>query len=49
VTAPSNHSPLFHIDESGIPLAARALAAVAVDYLASGGKGGAASGGAAAR
>lgn len=36
-TAPPNHSPRFHIDESGIPLAARAMAAVAVDYLASGG------------
>ena len=35
VTAPSNHSPQFHIDESGIPLAARALAEVAVDYLTS--------------
>ncbi len=33
VTAPSNHSPQFHIDESALPLAARALAAVAVDYL----------------
>lgn len=32
-TAPPNHSPLFQIDEAGIPLAARALAAVAVDYL----------------
>lgn len=37
VTAPSNHSPLFHIDESGIPLAARALAEVAVEYLSGGG------------
>ena len=37
VTAPSNHSPQFHIDETGIPLAARALAEVAVDYLSSGG------------
>lgn len=37
VTAPSNHSPQFHIDESGIPLAARAIAEVAVDYLSSGG------------
>ncbi len=38
VTAPSNHSPQFHIDESGLPLAARALAAVAVDYLSGGTK-----------
>jgi amidohydrolase len=48
VTAPSNHSPQFHIDESGIPLAARALAAVAVDYLTSAGSGAAKSGGASA-
>lgn len=31
--APSNHSPLFYIDESGLPLGVRALAHVAVDYL----------------
>lgn len=31
--APSNHSPLFYIDEPGIAFATRALAAVAVDYL----------------
>jgi amidohydrolase len=31
--APSNHSPLFYIDESGLPLGLRALAHVAVDYL----------------
>lgn len=34
-TAPSNHSPLFYVDETGIPIAARALASVAVDYLTS--------------
>ncbi|MEZ5515457.1 MAG: amidohydrolase [Steroidobacteraceae bacterium] len=33
VTAPSNHSPLFYIDEAGIPIASRALANVAYDYL----------------
>ncbi|HTU67164.1 MAG TPA: amidohydrolase [Steroidobacteraceae bacterium] len=33
VTAPVNHSPLFYIDEKAIPLATRALTAVAVDYL----------------
>jgi amidohydrolase len=31
--APSNHSPLFFIDESGLGLGVRALAGVAVDYL----------------
>jgi len=36
VTAPSNHSPLFYIDESGIPIGARALASIAVDYLSAG-------------
>lgn len=33
VTAPSNHSPLFYIDEPGIAVATRAMTAVAVDYL----------------
>ena len=32
-TAPANHSPLFYLDEASIPLATRAMAAVAVDYL----------------
>ena len=36
VTAPSNHSPLFYIDEAGIPIASRALANVAYDYLVRG-------------
>jgi amidohydrolase len=36
VTAPSNHSPLFYIDEPGIALATRALTALAVDYLQAG-------------
>ena len=31
--APSNHSPLFFIDESGLALGVRALAHAAVDYL----------------
>jgi amidohydrolase len=29
----ANHSPLFYIDETAIPIATRALTAVAVDYL----------------
>jgi amidohydrolase len=32
-TAPANHSPLFYIDETAIPLATRALAQIAIDYL----------------
>jgi amidohydrolase len=32
-TAAPNHSPLFYIDEAGLPLGARALAHVAVDWL----------------
>ena len=32
--AASNHSPLFYVDESGLGLGIRALAHVAVDYLA---------------
>ena len=31
--APSNHSPLFYIDESGLGLGVRSLSYVAVDYL----------------
>jgi amidohydrolase len=31
--APVNHSPLFFIDESGIPVGAHAFAQLAVDYL----------------
>jgi amidohydrolase len=31
--APSNHSPLFYVDEKGLLLGVRALAGVAVDYL----------------
>jgi amidohydrolase len=33
--APSNHSPLFYIDEPSLAYATRALASVAVDYLQS--------------
>jgi amidohydrolase len=33
ITAPANHSPLFYLDETAIPLATRAMTAVAVDYL----------------
>jgi len=33
LTAPSNHSPLFYLDETAIPLATRAMINVAVDYL----------------
>jgi amidohydrolase len=33
LTAPANHSPLFYLDEAAIPLATRAITAVAVDYL----------------
>ncbi|MBU1354258.1 MAG: amidohydrolase [Gammaproteobacteria bacterium] len=32
-TAPSNHSPLFDIDEEQLPVGARTLAALAVDFL----------------
>jgi amidohydrolase len=31
--APSNHSPLFYIDESSLPVGLRAMLGVAVDYL----------------
>ncbi|HEV7608793.1 MAG TPA: amidohydrolase [Steroidobacteraceae bacterium] len=33
LTAPANHSPLFYLDETALPLATRAMAAVATDYL----------------
>ncbi|MEJ0085961.1 MAG: amidohydrolase [Pseudomonadota bacterium] len=36
-TVPENHSPLFYVDEKAIPLATRALLAVAMDLLVSGG------------
>lgn len=32
--APSNHSPLFYVDESGLQVGVRTLANLAVDYLA---------------
>jgi len=34
ITAPANHSPLFYLDETALPLATRALTQVVVDYLA---------------
>ncbi len=36
LTAASNHSPLFYVDEQAIPLASRAFANLALDYLAAG-------------
>lgn len=36
LTVASNHSPLFYVDEAGIPVAARSLAHIAVDYLQQG-------------
>jgi amidohydrolase len=33
LTAPSNHSPDFYLDEAAIPIATRTLTAIAVDYL----------------
>jgi len=36
LTAASNHSPLFYVDEAAIPTAARAMANVAIDYLQAG-------------
>lgn len=35
--APANHSPRFTVDEDALPLGVRALAALAIDYLESGG------------
>jgi amidohydrolase len=37
VTAPSNHSPLFFIDEQSLDVGVRSLLAVALDYLNGGG------------
>ncbi|HEX2833611.1 MAG TPA: amidohydrolase [Thermoanaerobaculia bacterium] len=34
--APSNHSPLFYVDESGLGVGVRSLATVAIDYLSRG-------------
>ena len=34
--APANHSPLFYLDEAAIPIATRALTALAVEYLGAG-------------
>ncbi len=38
LTAPSNHSPSFYVDEAGLPVATRAFAQAAVDYLMGGAK-----------
>jgi amidohydrolase len=38
-TAPRNHSPLFFADEAALPIGVRAMANVAVDYLAGQGGG----------
>jgi metal-dependent amidase/aminoacylase/carboxypeptidase family protein len=32
-TAPTNHSPNFYLDETGLALGVRAMAQLAVDYL----------------
>jgi amidohydrolase len=37
LTAPPNHSPYFFADEAALPVGVRALASLAVDYLATGG------------
>jgi amidohydrolase len=36
--APANHSPLFYVDEKALPTGVRALANLAVDFLAAAGK-----------
>ena len=33
LTAPSNHSPSFFVDEGSLPVALRTLVTAAVDYL----------------
>ena len=33
LSAPANHSPLFYLDEAALPIAIRAMTAVATDYL----------------
>jgi amidohydrolase len=33
LTAASNHSPLFYVDEAAIPMASRTFANLALDYL----------------
>lgn len=39
LTAASNHSPLFYVDETAIPIASRAFGQLALDYLVSGATG----------
>jgi amidohydrolase len=36
LTVASNHSPLFYVDEAAVPVAARSLAHLAIDYLQQG-------------
>jgi len=36
LTAASNHSPLFYVDETAIPIASRAFGQLALDYLTGG-------------
>jgi len=36
-TQPTNHSPLFYVDEAALPTGVRAMANLAVDYLRAGG------------
>jgi amidohydrolase len=33
ITTPTNHSPLFYVDEAGIPVGTHALAQAALTYL----------------
>jgi metal-dependent amidase/aminoacylase/carboxypeptidase family protein len=33
LTAPANHSALFYLDETALPMATRAMIAVTTDYL----------------
>jgi len=39
LTAASNHSPLFYVDETAIPIASRAFGQLALDYLTTGAAG----------
>ncbi|MBM4217291.1 MAG: amidohydrolase [Gammaproteobacteria bacterium] len=39
LTAASNHSPLFYVDETAIPIASRAFGQLALDYLVAGAAG----------
>ncbi len=39
ISAPANHSPMFYLDETAIPIAIRAMTTVAADYLRENGAG----------